>query len=198
MTTTDELTLALVIITGAYTLGTFLILRANNASVAAMRDQIDAQTRPYVMVSVFLRTGTNVLYMRVKNVGQTGANHLQLQLDKDFYQNGERHDGRNLAKHVAFTSEIACLPPDGELLFLLGTGPAIFGPQAVPDVVPKIFTVSASYQYGQREATESTVVDLRPYIGTDVPHDPIVEELERIRRSIDDLKRSVDQVSRGG
>ena len=47
---TDWLTLALVVITGLYAWATFRILRANEAVVAAMKEQTETQLRPYLIV----------------------------------------------------------------------------------------------------------------------------------------------------
>lgn len=47
MTATEWLTLVLVAITGFYAWATLRILKANEASVAAMRDQQEAEQRPY-------------------------------------------------------------------------------------------------------------------------------------------------------
>jgi len=44
-----------------------------------------------------------------------------------------------------------------------------------------VFQVTASYTSGSESITETLIVDLRPYINTDVSHDPIVEELEKLR-----------------
>ncbi len=62
MSNTDFLTLALVVITAFYAWATLKILRANEAMVAAMRDQQNAAMRPYITVSIHIRTGTQLLY----------------------------------------------------------------------------------------------------------------------------------------
>lgn len=48
----EWLSLANVLLTATFAFLTFLILRANRAAVAAMRDQMADQNRPYVHVSV--------------------------------------------------------------------------------------------------------------------------------------------------
>ena len=78
-----------------------------------------------------------------------------------------------------------------ELLFDLGMGHEIFAAGANQTVCPHTFTVSAEYRYGTSKYSEQTHVDLRPYVGTSVPQHPIVEELERVRKSIDNLTSTV-------
>ena len=127
MTNTDWLTLALVAITAFYAYSTLKILRANEAMVSAMREQQNAAMRPYILVSTNVRTGTQLLYLSIKNVGKTAALDLSLSLDKNFYQLGEKREERNIAKSAAFSRSIVSLPPDGQLLFLLGNGPTLYG-----------------------------------------------------------------------
>jgi hypothetical protein len=80
-----------------------------------------------------------------------------------------------------------------ELLFDLGMGFKIFGGEADQAICPHTFKVSADYEYGKNKYSEKTHVDLRPYMGTSVPHHPVVEELERVRKSIDNLSGVVKQ-----
>lgn len=80
-----------------------------------------------------------------------------------------------------------------ELLFDLGMGFKIFEGGADPTICPHTFEVSAEYEYGKNKYSEKTHVDLRPYMGTSVPHHPVVEELERVRKSIDNLSDAVKQ-----
>ncbi|MBI5908028.1 MAG: hypothetical protein HY853_05530 [Burkholderiales bacterium] len=126
MTNTDWLTLALVVITAFYAWATLKILRANEAMVSTMRDQQNAAMRPYILVSTSVRTGTQLFYLSIKNVGKTAALGLKLSLDKSFYQLGEKREDRNIANSAAFSRVIDSLPPDGQLLFLLGSGPTLY------------------------------------------------------------------------
>jgi len=80
-----------------------------------------------------------------------------------------------------------------ELLFDLGMGFKIFESGADPTTCPHTFEVSADYEYGKSKYMEKTNVDLRPYLGTTVPHHPVVDELERVRKSIDNLSGVVKQ-----
>jgi len=73
MSNTDLLTLALVVITAFYAWATLKILRANEAMVSTMRDQQNAAMRPYITVSANIRTGTQLFYLSIKNVGKTAA-----------------------------------------------------------------------------------------------------------------------------
>jgi hypothetical protein len=56
-----------------------------------------------------------------------------------------------------------------------------------------VFQVTASYSSGSEWITEKSTVDLRPYINTDIPHDPIVEEIGKLRAEFVKLTKVVEQ-----
>jgi hypothetical protein len=193
LSSTDWITLALAVITAFYAWATFRILRANEGVVAAMREQIDAQLRPYIEVSVAPRIGSNLLCLFIKNTGKSPAISLRLELDKDFHFQGERRDDKNLRKLPAFSQEIDSLPPNSQLNFLLGTGSALSGSQSDPKISPLVFSVSARYQFAKRSYSEQTTIDLRPFFHSIVPIDPVVEELEHLRQAVDKLGTKIEQ-----
>jgi hypothetical protein len=193
MTNTDWLTLALVVITAFYAWATLKILRANETMVSTMRDQQNAAMRPYILVSTSVRMGTQLFYLSIKNVGKTAALGLKLSLDKSFYQLGEKREERNIANSAAFSHVIDSLPPDGQLLFLLGNGPTLYGSSNTEELSPLLFQVTAKYMSGSESISETSTVDLRPYINTDVPHDPIVEELGKLREEFVKLSKSLEK-----
>lgn len=83
--TTDWLTLALVIITAFYAWATFKILQANQGVVQAMEAQTEAQLRPYVVARVTAQPGTTLLLLQIENTGKSPALDLRLHMDKEFF-----------------------------------------------------------------------------------------------------------------
>jgi hypothetical protein len=193
MSNTDWLTFALVVITAFYAWATLKILRANEDMVSTMRSQQNAAMRPYILVSTNIRTGTQLLYLSIKNVGKTATLSLKLSLNKSFYQLCEERDERNIANNAAFSQVIDSLPPDGQLIFLLGNGPTLYSASNSENISPLVFQVKASYSSGSEWIIETSTVDLRPYINTDVPHDPIVEEIGKLRAEFAKLTKVVEQ-----
>lgn len=189
----EWLTLANVMLTAVFAGLTFFILRANRAAVRAMREQMTEQARPYIHVAVQVRLGTPILQLAIRNVGRSPAQGLRLRLDRDFYQFGDRQSAKNLASQTAFTQPIDCLPPGTELLFDLDSGITIFATHADRAETPLTFLVSAEYRYGNSTYSEETHVDLRPFMGTSIPRHPVVEELERVRQSIEKLTNVINQ-----
>ena len=185
----EYLTAILAFITAIYAYLTHRMAKSSEASVEAMREQSEAMLRPYITVATFIRPNTPFLYLRVSNTGRMGAQNLRLSIDHDFFQFGEKDRAeKNLRTMSAFSTAIDSFPPGTELIFALGQGWVIFGENAQPDVCPTQFNVTATYEFLEKEATEVNRIDLRPYIGTEGEHDPIVEELERIRKVMEAKK----------
>ena len=187
MNPTDWLTLALVAVTGWYAWITKKILAANEAMATATQEQQRAMMRPYVQVAVDVRIGTTLIYLQVENVGRTAAQDLTLSLNKDFYQLGNLGDQNNLKLTSAFSKSISSFAPNAKLRFLLGPGYSIFGGNA--DHCPREFQITATYFTGAERVTEISNVDLNPYLHTEAPTDPIVEELAKLREKIGELER---------
>lgn len=187
ITTTDWLTLALVLITGFYAWATFKILRANEAVVAAMQSQTEAQLRPYVVVSAAPRIGTTLMLLEVQNTGHSPATRLTLSLDRDFFPHAERREAENIAKLPAFTQPIDSLAPGAHLQFVLGVGGTIFAPGVDESLCPKVFSVRAKYSFSGHVYDESHVIDMRPMLHSSAIQDPIADELKRLRESLERL-----------
>lgn len=183
MTIIDYLTAILVFVTSIYSYLTYKMVKASEASVQAVREQSEAMLRPYVGVSPYVRPHTTILYLRIENTGRTAAENLRLSMDKDFFQFGEtKQPDHNLRTKAAFVDAIQSLPPGGSLVFALAQGFVIFAPDADVAVVPQQFSVTATYSFADKQVTETHRIDLRPYIGSEGERDPVVDELEKLRK----------------
>lgn len=184
--TIENLTAILVVITAIYAYLTYRMVKASEASVEVMRAQTEAMFRPYITITPFVRPHTPFLYLRISNTGKSAAENVQLSMDRDFFQFGDvAQPHKNLRTSSAFTMPIDSMPPDVELIFALGQGWVILGKDAKEEFTPTQFCITASYEYGVKQVKEQNRIDLRPYIGTEGERDPIVEELERMRKAIE-------------
>lgn len=182
----EYLTAILAFITAIYAYLTLRMAKASEASVEAMRAQSEAMLRPYITIAPFIRPHTTLLYLRITNTGKTGASNLRLTIDRDFFQYGSANEPKsNLKNMSAFSNSIDSLPPGAELIFGLGVGSSLFGESANPNVSPIQFNITAAYEFGAQKVEEISRIDLRPYVGTEGEVDPVVEELERIRKVLD-------------
>lgn len=183
MTTIDYLTAILVFITAIYAYLTHKMAKASEASVQIMRSQLEAMSRPYIAITPYVRPHTSILYLKIENTGKSSAENLLLSMDKDFFQFGEsKMPENNLRTKPAFLKEIHSLPPNGNLSFALAQGFVIFAPEADPDKVPQQFSITAKYKFGQQELAETHKIDLQPYIGSEGERNPVVDELEKLRK----------------
>lgn len=185
LSTTDWLTFALVLITGFYAWATFKILRANEAVVAAMQGQTEAQLRPYVVVSAAPRIGTTLMLLEIQNTGHSPATALSLSLDRDFFPHAEHREAENIAKLPAFTQPIESLASGARLQFVLGVGGTIFAPGVDESICPKVFCVRAKYSFSGRAYDENHVIDMRPMLHSSAIQDPFADELKKLRESLE-------------
>lgn len=185
MSTTEWLTAVLVGITAFYAWATFRILKANEAVVAAMDRQTEAQLRPYVTIFAFARTGTTLLTLEIVNAGRSPAQNLRLKMDKSFYSNADNAPTNDISRMPAFTDTIESLAPGSRLHFILGVGSTILGSNANESVCPKSFEITARYQFGDRSYIEANKIDLRPMAYAAVVHDPVATEIQKLREAIE-------------
>ena len=186
MSTTDWLTLALVVITALYALATYEILKANKKVVEAMDIQIEAQLRPYLVASVSTRPGEAVLLLEIQNTGKSPAQNTRLTIDKDFYFNADV-SSRNLAKLPIFTQPIESFAPNAKIPFMLGVGHTIFSNDVDNSICPKVFTITAEYSFAGKQYIERNIIDLQPMLFSSTENDPIAKEIKSLRESIEKL-----------
>lgn len=192
------LTGILVLVTGFYAWVTFRMSRANDRVVRLMEEQLYASNRPYINVSVTSEPGSPIFMLKIKNTGKTGAEDLQLTLDKSFQQFGDLAKENDLSSFNAFKYPIPSFPPDAEFLFYLAQAFVVFGNKADPLRTPLVFSVRARYRYAGREIDESTTIDLSPYLRTVSPHPQWKDSLEKIEKEIGKLVSAVNKLGRKG
>lgn len=196
MTDADQINLAIAIATGVSVIVSLVVavfsfnaVKASRESVQVMRDQLEATTRPYLLVAPVVRPMTTLLQLRITNAGGSSARNLRLSLDKDYHFNAEEGASNNLRTYTAFVHPIHEFPPRAELLFHLGVGYRIFR----SDLSPLRFTVTASYEYAGREVQESTAVDLQPFMNSGNPIDPIAEGLDGIKAELSGIRNAFER-----
>ena len=181
----ELLTAILVIVTGFYAWTTFRILKANEKVVEVMKQQSEALIRPYITINTLLHPKHPLIYLKITNTGKTHATNLRLEIDKPFYLYGMDGDENNLANFPAFQNPIECLPPGSSLFFDLAQGFVIFGKNADSDKTPIKFSIKAIYSYAGKTIEEITHIDLQPYLNSNNEPNPILNELEQIRKAIE-------------
>ncbi|AZP12317.1 hypothetical protein [Undibacterium parvum] len=169
---------------------TYQMVKANRETVAVMKAQLDASTRPYIQVTPVVRAMSTMLMLSIKNAGGSSAKNLRLSLDKDFYFNAHPDEDDNLRKYTTFVHPIQSLSPQAEMVFYLGVGHNIFRDS---ERCPQQFTVQAEYEYQDNRVVESTTIDLQPFRKSAKPVDPIVEQLENISGHLSEIRSAVSR-----
>ena len=171
------LTTVLVSITGYYAMVTHKMFKI-------MQQQSEAITRPYLTINVFSEPHGVLYYLRIANTGRTGASDVRLTLDRDFYQLGQKHMP-NLREASVFRQPIEQLPPGAEMIFGLAPAFVVLDDKADQSVTPQIFSIHATYSYGEKPVSEMTTIDLRPYKASMHPPSVIADELQQIREQLE-------------
>ncbi|WMN89790.1 hypothetical protein NI382_16925 [Vibrio parahaemolyticus] len=182
----EILTAILVVVTGIYAYLTYKMSNMSERSVQMMKEQTEAMSRPYLVIQPIVRPHTPFLYLKIYNSGKTSALNVKLELDKDFYQFDE--SDKNLKETSVFSSTFDSFAPNQELFFALGQGWLVFGESKNP--LPEQFVVTASYSYMDKEVVEKSHIDLRPFAQSEGERNPIVEELEKIRKAQEKLAKN--------
>ena len=182
--TIELLTAALVLITAFYAWATFKILRANERVVEVMHEQAIAESRPYVVVAPVLELDNPIFYLRISNPGRTSATNLRLTIDKSFFKFGEESKDRDLASFTAFNQSIDSFPPGSAITFSLAQGFKIFEGKTEHPKLPHTFSVTAEYEFADKQVREVNRIDLRPYLNADIPQDAYMRKLKEISESL--------------
>lgn len=185
------LTGLLVIITGFYAWATYKILRANENIVEVARQEAESISRPYINISTFTIPDNPIIFLSIENTGKTPANNLCLQIDKDFYQFGEKKEGGNLKELEVFCNSITCFSPGSKLPFYLGVGHQLFNEKSDPVISPITFKITAEYEFGDKKVKEETVIDLKMHLNSALEPDAIVSELKNVKESINMLPKAL-------
>jgi len=183
------LTGILAIITGFYAWVTYKILLTNQLVVEEMKEQAEAFRRPYITITPYVVSGTPIIGLRIANTGQSPARSLKLNIDRDFYKFGEHQEEKNIARFTAFTETIDMFAPGAELIFDLAQGFKIFAPDADPKLLPKVFTITATYDFFGKKVTEKNTIDLVPFLASTQPRDLLLSELKNIREDIEKVNK---------
>lgn len=191
--TIEILTAVLVLITAFYAWATFKILRANEKVVEVMRDQAIATSRPYVVVAPVLELDNPIFYLRISNFGKTSAINLRLMIDKSFFIFGEEAKDRDLASFTVFNKTIDSFPPGAEITFSLAQGFKIFEGNVEHPGLPHTFSITAEYEFADKQVKEVNQIDLRPYLNATIPQDGYIRKLKEIGGSLKTISEYINK-----
>ncbi len=94
----------------------------------------------------------------------------------------------NIAQFNAFRKPIEMFSPGTELIFDLAMSFNIFAKDADPGIMPKLFSISACYEFFGKQVIEKNTIDLNPFLGSNLPRDLLIKELKNICDAIEKLQ----------
>jgi hypothetical protein len=100
-----------------------------------------------------------------------------------------------LATFSAFTQAIKIFPPGAQLIFPLAQAFVVFGEEANSGATPRAFTVNATYSYLHKTVTETTTIDLNPYLKSQPEPDPMLDKLDAMVTSLEMMARAGQEMS---
>lgn len=200
MTITDKINLAIVIATLiAAAVALYVGMRSARAAEASVR-VISAQTReltrPRIVIWPWVRTGTQLLCLTVKNAGGSSALRVRLELDQECRVLLDHQTPKSLGSLSAFSTELHGLPPSAEMVFILGITNRIFATTDKPRLMPLLFSIKATYSSEHEQYVEWTAIDLNPYAGAIVPHHPVADAVSEVASEVRRLRDQPSEFAR--
>lgn len=185
-TTTNLISLVLVVVTGIYVVLTWRIANANKGMLENIREQYKDSIRPVVFPVIQFRDQI-VARLVIANTGRSPAYRLRVLIDKDFWQFADR---RNIRDFNLFNKEVPVLAPGGEIAIDLAQGFNLDREINGQKVTPLDFEITVSYASKDDEVFRETVtIDLAPYMQTHTPK-TIAESLALIEKHLKTIAKS--------
>lgn len=150
------LTIVAAFIGGAY------VIRSTNKQVSAVSEQFHETIRPFVIAKLGTYAGV-VFSLEIENIGQSPASNLTLNIDKDFFQFGEKQN--NIRSLEAFNRVVPNFAPGEKMVFLLSQGFNMDNVENGNDLTPHKFTIKVRYQFQDHDYDESYLIDTEHYSG---------------------------------
>ena len=145
--------------------------------------------RPYVIVDLVPRHHVNILYFRIRNVGQLPAYHIQLGVEEPI-----TIAGRDPSKLNLFQRGIGVLAPQDELSFFFGSVLELFNKA---DAILQ-FTVQVKYSGpgGEGYVDEYAMdAELLRQLAVELPApDRVIQQLEKINKEVERVADYADQL----
>jgi hypothetical protein len=177
------LTGVLVVITGIYAYLTHRMVKSSEASVALMKEQTEAISRPYIAISLVKPPNNPYIHLRIENTGRSAAHNVRFALGPEVDAVCQKETIRHLRESYLFTKEILSLPPGSPVLFLLGLGDRI-GTEPDSERPQKTVSVTAEYGFAGSRVKETTWLDVNQYDNTILDTDPLVSAVQELTKAM--------------
>lgn len=149
MSSTDWLTLGLLVVTAIYAGLTYWLAQTT-------AQQVWENNRAQIVAALTLHQGGNVMHLVVKNVGQGTARNCKLSVDQEVHST---ITDDTVAGTTAFKRPIYALPAESAWHFALGQ-PHVWLSSQDRTKFPMLFTITAEYETGGKFVKECHDIDI--------------------------------------
>lgn len=151
-------------------------------------EHIANSLRPYVLVHAETGPGAPLIYLKIRNTGNSAARKLRLTINKPF-RSFDSEDS-DISKSRVFNELIETFPPGAEFAFLLCS--AFENLSRESQTKPASFQISAAYSNGSEHFRETTTIDLLQFAGTSIISDS-TRQLELIGKHLEKVEKTLDR-----
>ncbi len=155
-------------------------------TVTAMQDQNERLMRPYV--SVRLTRDRTAYILIVENTGRTPAENLRLDLEQEFHCIGGEEFP--LSEETLFSEGLSTFQSGAEVGYVLGH---TYRLQDDPENMPKRFTVTVRYSYGDTDVEEEFKINLEQFSKNFLVYRGARRELKDLREAVEEVSESLEE-----
>ncbi len=161
---------------------------ATERSVAEMKEARDQQTRPYVIAYFTIKEGTGLIYLVLKNIGQSVARDVRFSFDPPLKTSSEATN-EMLAKMSFVTEGIQSMPPGYELKTLFDSTVSYLNNEELPQK----YRVRIAYYGGisPEERIDEYVLDISAFWGISYTRETTMKDLVK---KVDDIGKDLGRM----
>ncbi len=169
---------------------------ATERSVAEMKEARDQQTRPYVIAYFTIKEGTGLIYLVLKNIGQSVARNVRFSFDPPLKTSNETIN-QMLAKMSFVTEGIQSMPPGYELKTFFDSTVSYLNNEELPQK----YNVRISYYGGIRpeQRIDEYVLDISAFWGLSYTRETTMKDLvkrtEAIGKELSRIRQNIRQIA---
>jgi hypothetical protein len=156
-----------------------------------MKKEREELRRPYIQIReyVYMNALERIL---IKNVGKTAAKSVRFELDRDIFQFGDLQ--RNIKALSIFENGVEYFPPEMEYHINIAEYQRFFEETRNEYSPPLEFKIICTYFYDsfsllkkRKMVREETIIDITSTFKTNFAPNPIAEEIQELRKTIEKL-----------
>jgi len=185
--------LLLTIITAINVILVYITLKTNKDVIKIMKEQHEAERRPYIQIRTYNRLGF-IVCLLIKNVGKSSAKNVKFELDKDIFKFG--YPQRNIKEFPLFKEGIKFFPPETEYHIDLGQHWLFFKKGINKEQLPLLFKITCTYSFFNKTVIEETLIDIKSTFKTTILTNETIDELRELKKEIAKISKEIRKLKK--